>query len=431
MSAGVAPEPALAHLRGAPAGRRLLVVVHRLSLGGVSALYGAVAGAATARGWAVVIMGARAEGGERIDWGEAHLLAVDEWDAGALPALEALADEATLTVLAVTQETTALAPLVAASGRAVLTIHGPPAVMREWLGPARLAVLRAVAGAHPEVGLLVPGRPYVEPQRADIGGARGSWGWMPHVTGRAAAALSRPGGAPPTGEVLCPQRLTPDKRFVVRAAAGVAAAAGARLSVVGQGGDVPWIEEHLASVSGLEYRVVQDPDIAAWIARAEVVVGVGLVALEALAAGACVVGACYHGDGTPWEPATPATWAMLHAQNFAGIDARPLSGEQVWERLGAITAADRSALADLVRRDAAPAAALDALLAAAGPAPGRPPSALAGAVTRAALDGEAELGRLAAYIPEVTAARDWHRARAERLEALREARAPQGDGAAG
>ncbi|MEQ9336412.1 MAG: hypothetical protein RJQ03_04415, partial [Miltoncostaeaceae bacterium] len=273
-------DAALDHLTAAAPDGRLLIIVHTLGLGGVSVLYGSVAGEAVRRGWSVVVAGAADADSARVDWGGAHLAALPDWDARSLPVLDALARAATITAMAVTPDTAPLAPLVASSGRAVLSIHGAPDLMGDWLGPRRLEVLRAVAGSEVHVGFMVPGPPYLAPQRAMIGGGPDAWSWMPHAAAGARHAVARRQDAPATTQVLCAQRLAEEKRPGVRAAAEVAQAAGARLTVVGVGRDVEWVRAYLGGRAGLQFRVVEDPDLAPWIAGAEVVVGTGLVALE-------------------------------------------------------------------------------------------------------------------------------------------------------
>jgi hypothetical protein len=68
--------------------------------------------------------------------------------------------------------------------------------------------------------------------------------------------------------VICVTRLSPEQRYLVTAAARLAEARAASLTVVGSGIDGLWVEEFLGQCDGLaSHRLVQDGDVAPWIRR--------------------------------------------------------------------------------------------------------------------------------------------------------------------
>ena len=121
------------------------------------------------------------------------------------------------------------------------------------------------------------------------------------------------------GSVLTAMRLTGDKQWVLEAAARLALAGRVPLEGRGPGpacGD--GFRAWLGSRPGLSAEVIESDDFDTHLSNADVVVAVGLVALEAAARGRRVAVVAKPGGGLAGA-LTPDSWAELQATNFAGL----------------------------------------------------------------------------------------------------------------
>jgi hypothetical protein len=147
-------------------------------------------------------------------------------------------------------------------------------------------------------------------------------------------------------------------------------------------------------------------------------VATGLVALEGIAAGCKVVTASREDGGSLVDVITPARWSVALRTNFLGLDGRVIDPAEAWERLDRVSDQDRNELVALLRRDASPRAALDALLA--GERRESPVPADRAAVAAAAcwINAEARFEEVRRWLPQVEEARDYFRERSEHFEKL-------------
>ena len=190
-----------------------------------------------------------------------------------------------------------------------------------------------------------------------------------HVSAEPAGASSGP-----IDSVTLVCRLNPDKLPLVTAAADLAAAARAdghpvRLAVHGEGpgrgAARRTIAQRLPRGAWETPGATGAPSLV--LRQADVVVGTGRAAIEALAAGRRVVVAKSLPDrsGQLGPPVTPDNFDVLAADNFSWRTREPLRPEEVWRRLTALTAADVEAVRDRARAGFSAQAMLAQALAAA------------------------------------------------------------------
>ncbi|MEQ9337786.1 MAG: glycosyltransferase, partial [Miltoncostaeaceae bacterium] len=304
-----------------------------------------------------------------------------------------------------------------AARRISVGAHGPAEVIRRWLGDARVAIAAATLAARPDARVVVP-------SRAMIPASAGMLGIAPErilALGHSVSADPDLAGAPAPPVVrdivLCATRLAEGQRPLTRAAATLASARGAPLVVVGTGPDAA-AHRALAARCDPPGRVIEDPAVRPWMRRASVLVGCGLVVLEALAEGCRAVCTDTEGAGAPVRVVDAGNWRRSALDNFMAGERTP-EPALLWRALHRQTPAARRALARTVLSEATPGASLDALLGATGAdaVPGVPdPAAEAlGALLT-------EIGRANAeaadWLRQVEEARDHHRLQTANYERL-------------
>ncbi|MFY0521853.1 hypothetical protein ACN28I_01095 [Archangium gephyra] len=235
--------------------------------------------------------------------------------------------------------------------------------------------------------------------------------------------MTRPG----MGSVLTAMRLANDKRWVLEAAARLATAGRVPLKVVGQGPHADEFRAWLGSRPGLSAEVIETEDFDTHLREADVVVAVGLVALEAAARGRRVAVAAKPGGGLAGA-LTPSNWAALQATNFAGLGLPEQPPAEVWTTLGEMTAKDLEDVAGLVERTASPRALLETLRRHLRPVQPPAPGRLIMAFADLTASLEQRAARLAHDASELEKARDWWHQQAQAAGTqLREATAYLGE----
>ncbi|MDI4643246.1 hypothetical protein K9U39_20395 [Rhodoblastus acidophilus] len=191
-----------------------------------------------------------------------------------------------------------------------------------------------------------------------LGVPRERLGTLTHVAKVPSPGMTRR----PEERVLVPTRISPEKRFVISAAAALAQHRGVPLVVVGVGNDVPWVEE-MGRDQDPVVEVLLDPDIHRHVAANDVVVGVGLVALEvAQYAGAMVTATL---DGRLGDVVRASSARSLHELNFLGQpDHDGLSPADAWTMIDTLTDDERHEVRSILVEAADPARALGQLVAA-------------------------------------------------------------------
>lgn len=315
----------------------LLVVIDGFAVGGVASLYSTIVSTATAHGMSVAVVGRAGPAREQLDWGTARTIEVPGWDAVTAATVTALTDRTDKVVWQASPATLPLFLSHLAHPRMSLVVHGSAGLTRTWFGEERIAALVSALAARPTLGVMAPSPTMVEQLTCLLALAPGRCRVLPHVS---AAPTSRHRPTPrPRPRVVVPTRVSPEKRFVISAAHDLASARRVPLTVVGAGDDTDWVRS-LGQVSDVEVELVLDADIHRHVATDDVVVAVGLVALESARYCAAVVSASLDRGGCLDRVLTPDTVDDLHAANFLGTEPG-LRPDEVWRAIAGLTDEDR------------------------------------------------------------------------------------------
>lgn len=247
-------------------------------------------------------------------------------------------------------QTALVAPMLCHARSAVVGVHGSPGTNREWLGPERFALLTAALAVTGGPRVVVPGRAYVDGVARELGIPSARVRALPNAT----FPVLRPLAAiPGMSSVLAPMRLSREKAWVLQAAAQLARQGGVPLKVVGCGPAAAEFRAWLRAQRGLTAELVETGDLQPHLRTADVVVAVGLVALEAAAHGRRVAVAAKPGGGLAGA-LTAESWKRLQATNFAGLGLPEQSAQEVWTALGNMAASDLAEVIHCVSQTASP-----------------------------------------------------------------------------
>lgn len=252
--------------------------------------------------------------------------------------------------------------LAGACQSVAVAVHGSPGSNRSWWGDAAWSVLRSCADGG-DLRVLVPAENYRTGVAEELGIELGRVSVAPNATER----VGQPSPSwPSTQTVAVPMRLAEDKRWVLAAAIELARVADTEIRLVGTGPHKDSLVSLLRS-SNVRFEVVETADLAPALNTADVVVGVGLTALEAAARGRRVAVAHKEAPGRFAGVMATSSWQQLRAGNCAGIgQTGSVDARTAWRELLALSEGDLDALAALVKDDAGPASLLDAVLSAKG-----------------------------------------------------------------
>ncbi|QRO01295.1 hypothetical protein JRI60_20840 [Archangium violaceum] len=308
-------------------------------------------------------------------------------------------------------QTALLAPALGEARSAVVGVHGSPGTNREWLGAERFEVLATAVGAPGGPQVLVPGQAYVDGVAREFGISTEQVSVLPNAT---PLPECPPSSLPGMGSVLAPMRLSDDKRWVLKAAAQLAMAGHVPLKVVGQGPHAAGFRAWLESLPGLSAEVIESGDFETYMREADVVVAVGLVALEAAVRGRRVAVAAKPGGGLAGA-LTPSSWATLQATNFAGLGLPEQPPAEVWATLGQMTTADLEGVVERVARTASPRVLLETLRRHLRPVRPPPPDRLMTALADLTSSIEQRTDTLLQETRALEEARDWWQRQAQDL----------------
>jgi glycosyltransferase involved in cell wall biosynthesis len=301
--------------------------------------------------------------------------------------LTALVGSAATVVLQASPKTLPMLPLLGAASAAVLAVHGSPGTNAPWWGRSRIELLNRLLEDEATLPVVVPGEAY----RAGVAEELGVRLSDVRVAGNVVQPARPAPAVPGSGSVTVPMRLASDKQWVLEAAIELARAGDVPLRLVGQGQHAGRFRELLQRAK-IVHEVVQTGDLEPALAAADVVVAVGLVALEAAALGRRVAVVSKEHCGGFAGVLTPDSWERLRAGNFAGVaDDHRVDAVEAWRLLGLVSEADLSRLARRVAEEASPSALLKAVMSAALPV--RCPVVTAGveALVRVSVGQSAEL----------------------------------------
>jgi len=380
----------------------LVILLPELALGGLLRHASEVARQAQREGQPATIVSVRGERDVSEHLAGLEVRLVDSWSgAGQKQVLQWM--EGAEVLLLSSPQTALLAPALCVARSAAVGVHGSPGTNRKWLGEERFAVLATAVGTTGGPQVLVPGQAYVDGVARELCISTGQVSVLPNaIPLPETPPTSRPG----MGSVLTAMRLAGDKRWVLEAAARLATAGRVPLKVVGQGPHADEFRTWLGSLPGLRAEVIETEDFDTHLREADVVVAVGLGALEAAARGRRVAVAAKPGGGLAGA-LTPSNWAALQATNFAGLGLPEQPPAEVWTALGEMTAKDLEDVAGLVERTASPRALLETLRRHLRPVQPPAPGRLVMAFADLTASLEQRVARLAHDASEVEKARDW------------------------
>lgn len=133
---------------------KMLLVMHEFRPGGVASLYSDIGREGVSQGHGCVIVAAGAPSESLCDWGGVEVRSLPRWDAAGVDRVLEVAEQADLTVCALTPETAPLFPALTAVTRVVLSMHGARSVMEQWLGAQALRAVREGISLHPGTPLF-------------------------------------------------------------------------------------------------------------------------------------------------------------------------------------------------------------------------------------------------------------------------------------
>jgi hypothetical protein len=353
--------------------RRLLLVLPDLEVGGMQTRFSGIARAAAARGLHVSMLagdGALRAVAER----ECTVRTVD-WSGLRLATLREACDAAAghdAAVVAFAPQLVHVLPGLAARTALHVCLHNLPGSFEAWFSPealARLAPLLGALHAAAPASLSAPSERTARRHEADLGlpdGAIGAW-----PSGVAAPDLLP---EPPTGPIATVDvitRLAAEKAPTIAAAAelvraGRSLGAPVTLRVHGAGPDEDSLRGLLAArlPEGGWELCGPTTDTQATLRDADVVVGVGRSALEAVVANRRVVVSRGHphAHGHLGPPVTAENLDELAGLTMSWSDRPPHDPLAVWQALRATPAEATRAAGDGVRARRSPERSLDRLL---------------------------------------------------------------------
>ena len=254
-------------------------------------------------------------------------------------------------------QTAMVAPLLSQARSAAVGVHGSPGTNCGWLGDERFGVLAAAVACDGGPQILVPARAYVDGVAKEFGVQKAR---VSVIHNAIFPPSHHHDTEPGMAFVLAPMRLSPDKHWVLRAAANLAAVGNVPLKVIGEGPAAEDFRSWLSQISSLEFDVVETSNFDPYLSVADVVVAVGIVALEAAARGRRVAVAAKPGGGLAGV-LTPSSFGRLQDTNFSGLGLKSEAPESIWNDLGQMTQADCKLVAQLVGSEASPKKLLENL----------------------------------------------------------------------
>lgn len=380
---------------------RLLVIAPSLPPGGVGTHIRCLALGAAQRGSSVVVL-TGGHGGAVAEMPSLTHHSLDLASRTGIRTIHSHMQDCQQTLLIHSPETFHLAGLLADAQKAGVGVHGTPGTNSNWLGAHRHTIAAAAIQSLPGLPILVPGELYRPGIATEFSVGEDRVRALPNAIEAATDPVSPAGSA----GILVPVRLANDKLWVLEAAIELAGAAGVPLHVVGSGIHSQDWRERLEQDCPTPWQLTVDGEVAPHIAAADVVVGAGLVAMEAAAAGRRV--AVPSKTGGWLGVVTTASLPVMRSMNFVTwqtpeyVDPAP-----VWEQVAGLTGAELDAIAAAVRQECAPALMYDRLTDSLG-APGRAdPTLVSISVSETVAESERDQQTVRRDFAEMVEARDY------------------------
>lgn len=315
------------------------------------------------------------------------------------------------TLLIHSPDTFHLAGLLADARNAGIGVHGTPRTNTDWLGGYRHTIAAAAIQSLPGLPILVPAELYRPGIAAEFSVGEDRVSALPNAIER----LVDPAGPAGSERILVPVRLADDKLWVLDAAIELAASAARPLYVVGAGDRAEGWRERLERTCPVPWELTVDSDLTRHIADADVVVGAGLVAMEAAAAGRRVVVPAKSGG---WSGVvTTSTLPRMRASNFVTWDTAEFTDPvAVWEQAAGLTRAELDTIAEAVRAECAPALMYDRLCALLRPPGGADPALVSMSVFELIAESERDQQKVHRDYATVAEAADYFRTQASNWE---------------
>lgn len=234
--------------------------------------------------------------------------------------------DASRTLLIHSPDTFHLAGLLADADSAGVGVHGTPGTNANWLGRYRHTVAAAAIQSLPGLPILVPAELYRPGIAAEFSVDVERVCALPN----AIELLVDPVVPAGREQILVPARLADDKLWVLEAAIELARASQHSVRVVGSGPHSQHWRDVLASKCPVPWQLTVDENLTGYLAAADVVVGAGLVAMEAAAAGRRVAVPSKSGG---WSGVvTEASVPTMRSSNFVTWEAgEHIDSATVWE----------------------------------------------------------------------------------------------------
>lgn len=325
-------------------------------------------------------------------------------------ALAPLVADADTALLLNAPTTTTAIPLLARAGRAAIGVHGTPGGNSAWLGTRRHALVVGSLQALPDLPLLIPAERDRDGIAEEFGVDVTRVNALPNAVEKATAR---------TGPIIpglgLASRFSGEKSWQLEAAIDAANRSHLPLLVVGAGATVEQWRETLRRSCQQSWTLIEDADIDAHVGRVEIVVGTGLIAMEAAVRGQRVI---VPGKSGGWVGAvTSESFDLMRACNFVGWHQPPVDARTAVGQAQAVTDDELRAIAERLRTEASPAALVEQLLALASPSTRQRPLELTAAITDILADHEQTESKIYADYAELAEHRDAHRAQAQHWEA--------------
>lgn len=264
--------------------------------------------------------------------------------------IEGMIGTADAVLLVNSPQTGLLVPLLSGAKAAAVGAHGSPSTNSTWSGQRVHGLTAAAVRSLAHLPILIPAASDREGIASEFGVPQSRVVALPNAIEPDPIAPPLPAGCE---RIMAPVRISNEKAWLLEAAIEAANLTGVELTVVGVGPHVAdWRERLERRVRG-PWILVEDPNIREHIRTADVVVGAGMVALEAAQMRRRVLVPCKAGG---WAGAvTPDSLQDLRAANFV-LWAQPWSIDtsQVWAGACSLSATDLDEISRWVGVEASP-----------------------------------------------------------------------------
>jgi hypothetical protein len=192
--------------------------------------------------------------------------------------LRGIVEAADAVLLVNSPQTGLLVPLLAQARAAAVGVHGSPWTNTTWLGQRRHGLTAAAVRSLDCLPILVPAASDRQDIAAEFGIPVSRVQALPNAIDPEVGSPARSAGC---GRILVPVRISKEKTWLLEAAIEAANLTGVDLAVVGVGPHVAEWQERLSKRCRGRWELIENPGIREYVRTADVVVGAGMVAMEA------------------------------------------------------------------------------------------------------------------------------------------------------